>query len=573
MTLDSPCAGPTGVRLAGPRSLLIEFATLDDVLAHHQHLAEHPLRGQIDVVAAARTLLLRFDSRPAARRGAEALEQLQVSAFSAGEARRVELEVVYDGEDLDDVAEHLGLSVEGLIEQHTSRDWIGAFGGFAPGFTYCVPAENPDQVPRRHSPRTQVPAGSVALAGEFSAVYPRESPGGWQLIGRTAAVLWDVSRESPALVRPGDTVRYCAVTAEALTSHQTAEPAEARAEAGTEAGTGARTDAGADAVLEVLAPGLRTLVQDFGRAGLSDLGVSRAGVADENAMRQANRLAGNDASAPVLEVLHGGLRLQACATSVLAVCGAETPLKVTGKDGSVRHPALYAAFTLLAGDRLELAAPNRGLRSVVALRGGIAAEPVLGSASADTMSGLGPAPLEAGDLIRLGGHPVHAVSPAELSTLVEQSAWAEREDGAVPLRFTRGPRDDWFDEEEVRALSQQRWVVTQESDRIGIRVEPADGGRPLTRARTDELPSEGVVRGSLQMPPSGLPVLFLNDHPVTGGYPVIGVVVPEDMSHAAQLAPGDLLRLIPVDPDTLAPEDAAAAGVPEASDTPDTRTR
>lgn len=546
MTLESAPAGPTETRLAGPRALLVEFDVLSDVVAHHQHLVEHPLDGQIDVVAAARTLLLRFDSRSAARAAESALEGLSVGAFSAGDARTVEIEVVYDGEDLDDVAEHLGMSTEALIDRHTSRDWIGAFGGFAPGFTYCVPDRDPDQVPRRSSPRTQVPSGSVALAGEFSAVYPRESPGGWQLIGRTGAALWDVTRDSPALVRPGDTVRYRAVGAEARTSAATAEAPDASREQDRPDESGESDD---QAVLEVVAPGMRTLIQDFGRVGLSDLGVSRAGVADEAAMRQANRLVGNAPGSPVLEVLYGGLTLQARDTAVVAVTGAEAPLTATADDGSVRHPRLRAPFTLTVGDRLELEAPTAGLRSVLALRGGLSAETVLGSTSTDTMSGLGPAPLAVGDLLRRDGTAPHPVGTEEPSTLAVHD-----DDGAVVLRFIRGPRDDWFAEDEVRRLCDQRWEATQESDRIGIRLTPADeGGRPLERSRDGELPSEGVVRGALQMPPAGTPVLFLNDHPVTGGYPVIGVIVPEDMHHAAQLAPGDLIRLTPVDPDTLRP--------------------
>ncbi|WP_261623966.1 5-oxoprolinase subunit B/C family protein [Nesterenkonia marinintestina] len=559
MTLEPPPAGPTDLRLAGPRALLVEFDALSDVVAHHQHLVEHPLDGQIDVVAAARTLLLRFDSRSAARAAESALDGLSVGAFSAGDARTVEIEVVYDGEDLDDVAEHLGLSAEALIDRHTSRDWIGAFGGFAPGFTYCVPDRDPDQVPRRSSPRTQVPAGSVALAGEFSAVYPRESPGGWQLIGRTGAALWDVSRDSPALVRPGDTVRYRAVSAEALTSSHTAEAPDAPQEPDRPDEQGERDAPDDRAVLEVVAPGMRTLIQDFGRAGLSDLGVSRAGVADEAAMRQANRLVGNAPGAPVLEVLHGGLTLQARGTAVVAVAGAESPLTVTAEDGSVRRPRLRSPFTLTVGDRLELGAPTAGLRSVLALRGGLSAEAVLGSTSTDTMSGLGPAPLDAGDLLRPAATAPHPVGTGEPSTLA-----ARDDDGAVVLRFTLGPRDDWFGEDEVRRLSDQRWEATQESDRIGIRLTPADeDGGPLERSRDGELPSEGVVRGALQMPPAGTPVLFLNDHPVTGGYPVIGVVVAEDMHHAAQLAPGDLIRLAPVDPDTLRPTSSSSTRTAE----------
>ncbi|MGQ7787965.1 5-oxoprolinase subunit B/C family protein [Nesterenkonia sp. K-15-9-6] len=548
-----------GLRDAGPRALLLEFDGLDDVLAHHQHLSRHPLPGQREAVAAARTLLLRFDAPGATREARHALGGLTVAAFSAEDSQVVELEVVYDGEDLAEVAGRVGMSVDALIAWHTGTEFTGAFGGFAPGFTYCVPVDPTSalEVPRRDTPRTAVPAGSVALAGEFSAVYPRVSPGGWQLIGRTPARMWDLDREqqgeSPALVRPGDVVRHRAVRDAARVS----TPAPAAGPAPAEV---------PEVALEVLDPGLQTLIQDLGREGLSDLGVSRAGAADESAMRQANRLVGTAAEAPVLEVLHGGLRLRAAQSLVLAVAGAEVPVSVTDADGGTRTPGMREPFLLTTGDTVHLDTPRRGLRTVVAVRGGFAAERVLGSASADTMSGLGPAPLQAGDRLGVADAVVAPVGEPEPTTLPEAEP-----DGAIPLRFTRGPRDDWFAEEEIHRLQSQRWRVTPESNRIGIRLGlPAatEGGgedsgeegvkpRPLERVRDGELPSEGVPRGSLQMPPAGLPVLFLNDHPVTGGYPVIGVVIDEDLPVAAQLAPGDVVALRAVDPLSLEPADAA----------------
>jgi len=587
------------IREAGPRALLLELETLDEVLACHQQLASTPLQGQVDAVAAARTILLRFVSRRALRAAREALSVLEIGEFSAQDARHVELEVIYDGEDLDELAAHLGMSAEALVNWHSGQDWTGAFGGFAPGFTYCVPSRQGSQstgdavdVPRRSSPRTAVPAGAVALAGEFSAVYPRISPGGWQLIGHTPAQLWDLSREghgeSPALVSPGDSVRYKPVTAQTRTSSSTANaPARSESADSTE-GTPA---------LSVLEPGLQTLIQDLGRIGYSDLGVSRAGVADEAAARQGNRLVGNGPETAVLEVLHGGLVLRAETTVVLAVTGAQVSLRIssasavappsdtgpadtpptntapsdtpptdTSLQSSSRPAPLCAPFALLAGETLSLGAPDVGLRAVVSVRGGIAAQEVLGSVSADTMSGLGPAPLAAGDSLFTAGPAQHSVGEPEA---VQNSATAHdpgsvESDGpgsrtpSPQLRFTYGPRHDWFSPEEAHRLGAQSWTVTQASNRIGIRLDVGRSSEghdpaPLERLKQGELPSEGVVRGSLQMPPSGTPVLFLNDHPVTGGYPVIGVVIDEDLSIAAQLVPGEDIRLVAVDPDTLEP--------------------
>ncbi len=576
-----------GLREAGPRALLLEFAALDDVLACHQQLTGTPLEGQADAVAAARTILLRFTSRTALRAAREVLSVLEVGEFSAGDARQVELEVVYDGEDLPELAESLGMSVEALISWHTGQSWTGAFGGFAPGFTYCVPQGSPEaggqprplDIPRRSSPRTAVPESSVALAGEFSAVYPRVSPGGWQLIGRTPQIMWDLQRsqpgESPALVSPGDTVRYRAVSPESieLSGRRTAVSATSSPSDGESSPTQGEEAGQEVPALTVVSPGLQTLFQDFGRGGLSDLGVSRAGVADEAAALQANRLVGNAPEAAVLESLHGGLELRAEQAVVLAVAGAEPELTITSEEitsgdaasadaqapdaalpaalsaPSVRSAPLGAPFLLAAGERLTVGAPRRGMRPVLAVRGGLSAEPVLGSVSADTMSGLGPAPLEAGQGLALAGEAPFPVGASEQPAEVPDA-------GPVTLRFTYGPRDDWFSPEEARRLSTQDWLVTQESNRIGIRldVDPEDPqARPLERAAGGELPSEGVVRGSLQMPPAGKPVLFLNDHPVTGGYPVIGVVIDQDLSLAAQLAPGQRIRLTAVDPDTLEP--------------------
>ena len=588
-----------GLREAGPRALLLEFATLDDVLACHQQLTTSPLEGQIDAVAAARTILLRFSSRAAVRAGREALAVLNIGAFSAGDARQVELEVVYDGEDLPELAETLGMSVEALISWHTGQGWTGAFGGFAPGFTYCVPQGQQTQalqVPRRSTPRTAVPESSVALAGEFSAVYPRVSPGGWQLIGRTPQVMWDLSRaeqdatsagsesagtgeqpSSPALVSPGDTVRYRAVAPESIelsgrrrAVSATSSPSDGKSSPKQGEKVGQEAPA-----LTVLSPGLQSLFQDFGRGGLSDLGVSRAGVADEAAALQANRLVGNTAETPVLEVLHSGLQLRAERDLVLAASGAEPELTITPDAGSsvsdgsapgapgspaparpapARAAPLRAPFLLLAGDTLSVGAPRRGMRTILAVRGGFQAEAVLGSVSADTMSGLGPAPLQAGQSLSVGPEPARSVGDPETSC--ERKPAARPGDFPITLRFTYGPRDDWFSAEEARRLIEQNWLVTQESNRIGIRldVDPSDPqARPLERDSEAELPSEGVVRGSLQMPPAGRPVLFLNDHPVTGGYPVIGVVIDQDLPRAAQLAPGQSIRLAAVDPETLEP--------------------
>lgn len=544
------------MRSVGPLGLLVEFDSLEQVSGVHQQLSTNPLPGQVDSLAAATTVMLTFATGGHRQQAAAELDQRQLEPFTAAASSEVDIPVVYDGEDLEIAAEAAEMSIEALINWHSQQTWRGGFVGFAPGFTYCVAEEDPRSFARHASPRTKVPAGAVALGGRFSGVYPRISPGGWQLIGRTRAAMWDINRSNPALVRPGDRVRYVPTSPEQLTvsTAQASQQSTAADTSRSEEVTSPQAHTGADVAataLRVIAPGMQLLIQDTGRLGYSDLGVSRAGAADEAAARQANRLLGNDETAAVLEALNGGARFTAETTTVLSVCGAETPLTITDAHGAIRHPELRTPFVLLAGERLELGIPTAGLRAVIALRGGVVGREELGSLSTDTMSGLGPAQLQPGETISAAAAPAAPVGEPEASTLP-----AVADDGSITLRFTYGPREDWFTATERGRLASQRWQVTDQADRVGMRLEadPADDeARPLQRLRTDELASEGVARGSLQMPPEGNPVLFLNDHPVTGGYPVIGVVIPADLSAAAQLRPDDTLRLLPVDPATLSP--------------------
>ena len=197
----------------GDRSLLIEAETTDQAIGWTVAINEANLPGVVDVVPGARTVLVTTDGpgRTGALRAA--LERLTPTS---GEARRdsttVEVPVVYDGPDLDDIARLTGLSPDEVITAHTSTPWQVAFGGFAPGFAYLIGGDPRLQVRRRDEARTKVPAGAVGLAGEFSGIYPRQSPGGWQLLGHTDLPMWDVDRDPPALLQPGTLVRFQSVS-------------------------------------------------------------------------------------------------------------------------------------------------------------------------------------------------------------------------------------------------------------------------------------------------------------------------------------------------------------------------
>ncbi|KRF11943.1 5-oxoprolinase subunit PxpB [Nocardioides sp. Soil796] len=191
------------------QGVLVELADLDEVLALYAELVDAPPEGVVDLVPAARTLLLRIDpQRTDLRRVARAVLAADPRSGTRPDAGHVEVPVTYDGEDLAEVARLTGLGERGVIEAHTSQEWTVAFCGFAPGFGYLVGTDDRLEVPRRSTPRTKVPAGAVALAGEFTGVYPRESPGGWQLIGHTPVQAWDLDRDPPALLSPGIRVRF-----------------------------------------------------------------------------------------------------------------------------------------------------------------------------------------------------------------------------------------------------------------------------------------------------------------------------------------------------------------------------
>ena len=193
---------------SGSTALLVEVDGLDEVLGLYAALTAEPVEGVVDVVPAARTVLLVTD--PAVTTLAAVEQAVRRTGPRTGRregGELVELPVVYDGADLDDVAVHLGVDPGEVVRRHTGTEWTVAFCGFAPGFGYLTGVGTWD-IPRRKSPRTKVPAGAVALAGEFSGVYPRESPGGWQLIGRTDVKIFDQEREPAALFHPGRRVRF-----------------------------------------------------------------------------------------------------------------------------------------------------------------------------------------------------------------------------------------------------------------------------------------------------------------------------------------------------------------------------
>ena len=276
--------------------------------------------------------------------------------------------------------------------------------------------------------------------------------------------------------------------------------------------------------LLVHAVGGPCLVQDAGRPGHAAIGVGVSGAADRSSYALANRMLGNAPGAAVLEVTLGGLEVEATGVAWVCVTGAPAPLVIEG-----RAEPTGAVLALRPGQRLRLGLPATGLRSYLAVRGGLDAPPLLGPRSRATLAGLGPAPVRAGDRLRIG--------PDGTGEMLVDAVPAKVYDERPVLRVVPGPRADWV--ADADRLVEQVWRVGAASDRVGLRLE----GDPFTASPgRGELPSEGALRGAIQVPPGGGPVVFGPDHPVTGGYPVVGVVVDADTDRLAQLRPGEELR-------------------------------
>ncbi|WP_328924597.1 biotin-dependent carboxyltransferase family protein [Streptomyces sp. NBC_00190] len=282
--------------------------------------------------------------------------------------------------------------------------------------------------------------------------------------------------------------------------------------------------------LLVVRAGALTTLQDRGRPGYAHLGVPRSGALDTAAHALANRLVGNPPDAAALETTMDGVGLRALAPVTVAVTGAPCSVRVAG-----RPVAWGAAVRLSAGAELHVGRAESGLRGYVAVRGGLAVPPVLGSRSTDLLSGLGPPVLSAGMTL-----PVGPAGPAPFPGADAYGLPGAPSELLLPLRL--GPRADWFTEASLAGLWRSVFRVSPESNRIGLRTE---AGPPLVRGRAGELPSEGMVLGAVQVPPDGLPVVFLADHPVTGGYPVVGMVPPGPaLDAAAQARPGVPVRFL-----------------------------
>lgn len=456
----------------------------------------------LDVGCGARSLLLVAPAPIDILRRAELTAALGRAVTSsqgrrADQARRHAIDVAYDGADLDDVAAASSLSRDEVIRAHAAREVTVEVVGFLPGFAYLGPIDPRLHLPRRASPRTRVPRGSVAIAGRYTGIYPGASPGGWHLLGRARVDAFDPSRERPGLFAVGDVVRFQPVSA----LPELPPPVD--------------LDLGADAARGLSLEKVAALVtvQDAGRSRWLAGGVPASGAADPVALAAANLAVGNDPAAAGLEVAGGSCRLVARGDVLASIDG---------------EPALL----LRDGASLEIK-PSSRLFRYLAVRGGIALDEVLGSRATAVAAGLGPVrrPLRAGDVVPVADDPGTRIPDRALLTIPGSTSPLVLRFDALPATPPLGPRT-------LEALLVATFTVSRAVDRVGIRLD----GPALPRDPETDAPPEPVLPGAIQITSDGTPIVLGPDAAVTGGYPVIGVLRRTSLWSLYRLPPGHEVR-------------------------------
>jgi antagonist of KipI len=510
---------------AGDRAVSLVFGeTLDlDVSARvralDRALAEQGFPGFVESVPAAGSLLVMFDpSVQSATSVADLLRERCARPLPPPPAaRRHEIPVRYGGDegpDLAPAAVRLGMTEHEVVRRHGATEYTTLMLGFTPGFGYLGPVPGELALPRRETPRPRVPAGSVALAGPFTGVYPSPSAGGWNLIGRAAPAFLDWTQDPPVLLAPGDRVRFVA-------SRDLPAPPPPPASV---------SDRG-EAAAEILDAGALTTVQDLGRPGYRRAGVALSGAMDPSALVAANLAVGNARGAAALECTLGGPSLRFVRPVVFAVAGADLGAVLWRHDLGRWVVPGGAAVRARPGNVLSFEGRRHGCRAYVALAGGIEVAPVLGSRSTDVGAGFGGLAgraLRAGDVVRVAG--------GRVSELPRDTAHRDLAAGGdvVELRVVPGPQREALEPDSIAEMLGGEFAVGTDSDRAGVRLT----GPRLRHRAPAEILSDGMPIGSVQVPPDGQPIVMATEGPTTGGYVKPFVVLSSDLPKLGQLVPG-----------------------------------
>ena len=439
--------------------------------------------------------------------------------------------------DLLTIAKASKLSPEQVVTLHKSSLYTVDILGFMPGFAYFSGLNPKLRLPRLASPRPAVPKGSVAIAELQTAIYPRTTPGGWNIIGRSPNVLFDIEHNPPGLFMAGDQMQIEEISLDEFQrlDKQFHPPEIIRALDKDKAS------------IELLQSGTFTSIQDNPRSGLSHWAVGPGGACDLSSLHLANALVGNPLDAAAIEMTSSGPSLLFHETTCIAWVGAECDGIIDGQRIPGNRP-----IWLKKGTTLKFSSLNPGFRTVLAIGGGLKVPNILGRAGSHISADIGPKRLEKGDLLQLKDPKAPLRSPF-LKNLLREDAlpcfpkWHIRSPFVPINAITRvhclaGPHLSFLTVKERESFWSTTWKVSKQSNRMGVRLE----GDFKLKKDLPNIPSQAITFGTVQFPPSQEPIIMLAEHQTTGGYPRLAEVIHADLTKLAQVKPGNAIQLIPI---------------------------
>jgi KipI family sensor histidine kinase inhibitor len=543
---DAWVRGKPRLRPAGDQALVVEIGDrIDDTVNERVHalalaLARRQIAGIVDLVPTYRSLLVNYDPLRIAFDAltsavTEAAASLAPDAVPA--PQRVDIPTCYGGQygpDLPFVAEHNHLAEHEVVAIHASGTYRVFMMGFSPGFAYLGGMSSRIATPRLQTPRTSIPAGSVGIAQQQTGIYPIESPGGWQLIGRTPVRLFDPARMPPTLVEPGDVIRFVAIDEERYREMERIASAGATRRVAPTPGSadlGPRTSdlgrRGGCPVIEVIDAGALTTVQDLGRYGFQRYGVPVSGAMDAFALRIANLLVGNAEDAAALEMTVTGPQIEVLDDTVIALAGADMQPRIDDLPAPT-----WRAVPVAKGAILSFRGLRAGARAYLAVAGGIDVPFVLGSRSTYLRSHFGGFE---GRALQPGDRLFRGAASTSIEARAMPASWSPTYVGSHRVRVVPGPQDDLFTTRGMQTLVGSAYTIGSQSDRMGYRLE----GPRVEHAGAADILSDGTPAGAVQVAGDGMPLVLLADRGTTGGYAKIGTVISVDLPRLAQSRPDD----------------------------------
>jgi antagonist of KipI len=526
---------------AGEQGLVVEFGNeIDPAVNAQVHRLARILTVEmseriLEVVPTYRSLMVYFDPLVISRKTlqediARYLADIKTVAVASDTTRIIAIPVSYGGEfgpDLEFVARRNAMTEDEVVAIHTSSPYLVYMLGFTPGFPYLGGMSERIATPRLDAPRVKIPAGSVGIAAKQTGIYPIESPGGWQLIGRTPLIVFNPSSENPFLYAAGDYLRFVAIRVdeyralkEQVTSGNYAPVVRVSQERGL-------------TVCKVIDPGMLSTIQDRGRTGHRAFGMPVSGVMDRDAFAMANILAGNGHDAAVVEMTMCGGRFRFPNEAYVAVCGADMQGILNGE--RIQN---WSGFYVPANSELAFGYVVTGCRAYLAFSGGIDAPQIMGSRSTYLRARLGGyegRALQAGDVLEIARvEPL----PLAFNELARSSVPIYASD--LHLRVILGPQNDLFTDDGILTFLRSGYTVSARNDRMAYLLE----GAAITHKNGPDIVSDALCPGAVQVPGNGLPIVMMADCATTGGYAKIGTVIGPDLAKLAQAKAGDRVSFV-----------------------------